>query len=188
VALSGEKRESGPRCPVPTEVSWGSGNEEVKEGVSGKPIISLREVAMCWCSFLILLAPLAAGGAPVDDAARKELANFQGSWKAVAIRHADGREASAVEVQSTRLLIEGNKFTLTVKDAAIVGKFTVNPAKSPRTIDVVLTAQDGTKTRILGIYLMQGDTRKSCFAAPGKKRPAEFSTEQGYVSFTWRRN
>src|SRR5262249_45853031 len=148
----------------------------------------LREVAMRWCSLLILLAPLSAGGAPLGDAAKKELEQFQGSWKAVSIQHADGRQASEDEVQNTRLVVEGNKFTLTGKDSIISGTFTINPAKTPKTIDVLLTSKDGREIKFLGIYQMQGDKRKSCFALPEKERPTQFSSDKGYFGFEWRRN
>jgi uncharacterized protein (TIGR03067 family) len=143
---------------------------------------------MRWCRLLILLAPLGTGGAPLEDAAKKELEQVQGSWKAVSIQHVDGRQASADEVQNTRLVIEGNKFTLTSKDSTIPGTFTVNPAKTPKAIDVLLTSKDGRETKFLGIYQIQGNTRKSCFALPGKERPTQFSSEEGYFGFEWRRN
>jgi uncharacterized protein (TIGR03067 family) len=143
---------------------------------------------MCWCSLLIVLAPLGAGGAPPDDAAKKELEQFQGSWKAVSILHADGSQASEDEVQNTRLVVEGNKFTLTGKDFTIFGTFTVNPTKSPKTIDVLLTSKDKREIKVLGIYQMQSDKRKSCFALPGEERPTQFSSEKGFFGFEWKRN
>jgi uncharacterized protein (TIGR03067 family) len=142
---------------------------------------------MRWCSLLILLAPLGASGGPVPDAAKKELEQFQGSWKAVAT-HADGRQATDDEVQSTRLIVEGCKFTLTIKQSSISGTFTVNPAKTPRTIDVQLTSNEGRQVKFLGIYQIQGDKRKSCFALPGKERPTSFSPAKGYFGFEWRRS
>jgi uncharacterized protein (TIGR03067 family) len=139
------------------------------------------------CGLLILLAPLAVGvGAPSEDAAKQELQRFQGAWQAVAFQHADGRQASAEEVKNTHLVIEGNRFTLTCKDYTIAGTFTIDPSKTPKTIDVLLTAKDGLETRFLGIYQIQGDTRKSCFALAGKERPTQFSSEQEYFGFEWK--
>ncbi len=144
---------------------------------------------MYWCSLLILLAPLGIGDATSsDDAAKKELQQFQGSWKAVAIQHPDGRRASEDEVQNTRLVIEGNKLTLTGSNYSISGTFSVNPTRTPKTIDVLLPAKDGGETKFLGIYQMQSDKRQSCFALSGKERPTEFSSETGYFGFEWRRN
>jgi uncharacterized protein (TIGR03067 family) len=144
---------------------------------------------MFWCSLLIVLVPQAVGrGAPSDDVAKKETQGFQGSWKAVAIQHADGHQASKDEVQNTRLVIEGNKFTLRGKNIAISGRFSVNPANTPKSIDVLLPSKEGPETEFLGIYQMQGDMRRSCFALPGKERPRQFSPEKGYIGFEWRRD
>jgi len=123
-----------------------------------------------------------------DEAAKKELKLFQGSWKAVAIRNADGTAATEADVQQTRLTVEGSAFTLTMRDLTIKGTFSVNPAKTPKYIDVLLKGDDGQETKLLGIYQVKGDIRKSCFAMPQQDRPSQFMTEKGYVSFEWKRN
>lgn len=144
---------------------------------------------MFWCSLLILLVPLGAGdGLQSEDIAKKELQRFQGSWKAVSIQRADGGQASRDELQSTRLVVKGTKFTLTGKNYTISGTFAINPARTPKTIDVLLTSKDGRETKLLGIYQIQGETRKSCFALPNKERPTQFSSEKGYIGFEWRRD
>src|SRR5262245_39894559 len=132
---------------------------------------------MCWYSLLIGLAPLGAGNGPLsEDVAKLELQRFQGSWKAVAIHHADGRPATKEELQNTRLVVEGTTFTLTIKDVTISGTFTISPTKRPKTIGVLLRSKDGRETKFLGIYQIQGETRKSCFALPEKARPTQFSS------------
>jgi uncharacterized protein (TIGR03067 family) len=67
------------------------------------------------------------------------------------------------------------------------GVFTLNPKASPRTID--LTPNDGPfkgKT-FRGIYQLEGDELKACFAFPDKERPKTFLTERGLVLEFWRR-
>jgi uncharacterized protein (TIGR03067 family) len=92
------------------------------------------------------------------------------------------------EVAATRLVVTSNKFTLINKQMNVSGTFTVDPARTPRTIDVVLTTADGPDITVLGIYKVRGDARQSCFALPGKERPTQFTTEPGYLGFTWQRN
>jgi uncharacterized protein (TIGR03067 family) len=143
---------------------------------------------MCCHALLILLAPLAVGvGAPAKDDMKKEIQRFQGAWQAVSLQYADGRQASEEEVKNTSLVVEGNKFTLTGKDFTIAGTFTIDPTKTPKAIDVVLVSKDGDKTKFLGIYELQGDARKSCFALTDKERPTQFSSEKGYFGFEWKR-
>jgi len=52
----------------------------------------------------------------------------------------------------------------------------------------VLKGDNGEETKLLGIYQVKGDIRKSCFAMPQQDRPSQFMTEKGYVSFEWKRN
>jgi uncharacterized protein (TIGR03067 family) len=142
---------------------------------------------MCWFNLLILLAPLAAGDGGQALAVKEELQQFQGHWRAVSILNPEGQRATEDEVQSTRLVVEGNKFTLTGKDFTVSGTFSINPARSPKTIDALLTSNDGKETKFLGIYEIRGDTRKSCFTVDGKPRPTGFLAEKGYFGFEWRR-
>jgi len=37
-----------------------------------------------------------------------------------------------------------------------------------------------------GVYEIKGDTRKSCFAEPGKDRPDRFRKEKGFMVLEWR--
>jgi uncharacterized protein (TIGR03067 family) len=143
---------------------------------------------MCWSYFLILLASLGTAGAPSDAAVKKELERFQGNWQAVSIQHVDGRLATEAELRVTRLVVEGNKFTLTGKDYSITGTFTIDPTRKPRTIDVMLANSKKPEEKILGIYQMKGGTRKSCFAFPGTDRPGDFqSAGKGYLRLEWKR-
>jgi uncharacterized protein (TIGR03067 family) len=141
-------------------------------------------------SLLILVAFLGTENrVRSEDTAKNDLKQFQGSRQAVAM-HSDGQASSKEEVQATRLVVEGNKFTLTGKDFAVTGTFFIESTKTPKTIDVVLASKNNrkSKTTLLGIYKIKGDKRKSCFAFPEKKRPTQFSAAKGYVGFEWKRN
>jgi uncharacterized protein (TIGR03067 family) len=143
---------------------------------------------MLWCTAVLLFTPLGPGdGVGPNDRVKEELRQFQGAWKAVSIQDADGRKGTKEEVQNTQIVIDGNKFKLTGKDYTIEGSFKINPATTPKSIDVVLTAEDGRETKFLGIYETKGKTRKSCFALQEKERPKEFSTDKGYFGFEWTR-
>jgi len=58
-------------------------------------------------------------------------------------------------------------------------KFTIDPAKNPKQIDYAMTGGPTTGKTQLGIYELEGDTVKFCFAAPGKDRPPDFTTKEG---------
>jgi len=144
---------------------------------------------MRWCLLVFLFAPLGMGAeVSPEDAVKKDLQLFQGPWKALSIQEDDGLRTSDAEIQGIRLVIEGNKFTLTDKRDILTGTFVLNPAGALKTIDVFLTLKDGGPIRLLGIYRIQGDLCKSYFALPEQERPTQFSSEKGIFGFEWRRN
>jgi uncharacterized protein (TIGR03067 family) len=58
-------------------------------------------------------------------------------------------------------------------------KFSIDPTKKPKAIDYVMTDGPTKGKTHLGIYELDGDTVKFCFAAPGKDRPTEFTAKDG---------
>lgn len=114
-----------------------------------------------------------------------DLERFQGAWAAVSMQAEDGRPAPADEVAAMRLVVNRNKFTLTGKDYKISGTFSIDPRMMPKTIDVELDDESGDK--LLGIYEIRGDVRRSCFAMPGRPRPMTFMYGvQDYLIFEWK--
>lgn len=128
-----------------------------------------------------------ATGVP-PDAAQKELQRFQGTWQAVSVRNPDGRPATPDELAHIRLIVDGNTFTLQGKEFAITGRFTIDPSRSPRAIDVTLDRKEGEPpVKLLGIYRIDGDVRKSCFAMPEQERPRDFpESPKGYLRLEWK--
>src|SRR5262249_33200073 len=68
-------------------------------------------------------------------------------------------------------------------------KYTVDPAQRPRAIDYAMTDGPTRGKTQLGIYELDGDRVKFCFAAPGKERPTDFTTKEGSgrTLRTWKR-
>jgi uncharacterized protein (TIGR03067 family) len=58
-------------------------------------------------------------------------------------------------------------------------KITLDPTKKPKTIDYTMTEGVNKGKQQLGIYELDGDTLKSCFAAPGAERPTDFTGKEG---------
>ena len=59
------------------------------------------------------------------------------------------------------------------------GTSTINPMNRPKTVDFVPTEGAGAGQTNLGIYEIEGDAQKVCFAPPGKDRPTEFASKPG---------
>jgi uncharacterized protein (TIGR03067 family) len=72
---------------------------------------------------------------------------------------------------------------------SIFGRFTLDPSKTPKTIDVLLGDAKKQEDKLLGIYQIDGELRRSCFAMPGQERPKGFSSPEtkGCLQLEWKR-
>jgi len=128
-------------------------------------------------------------GAPVPQTdAREELKKFQGTWKLKAANFM-AEEKSPEERMTAQLVVTGDRFVLTLGAETYRGTFTVDPTRRPKTIEVAFTEGEYLKGKtVLGIYETDGDTRKSCFAAPEQERPADFAAGPNRFVWTWQRD
>jgi uncharacterized protein (TIGR03067 family) len=108
----------------------------------------------------------------IDD----ELKRFEATWKFVSTEF-EGNSVPAEKFQDDRLVLKGKQSTSTVQGNTVHGVFKVDPAAMPKTIDITFTDGPGKGTSLKGIYELQGDTQKICWAAPGKPRPKEFEAK-----------
>jgi len=130
---------------------------------------------------MLLLIPavvLLVAAEEVKDAAKKELESFTGSWQATSIEH-DGKEAPTEAVKDVKLVVKGEHYTLYTAKDTIKGTHKLDPTKKPKQIDAVRTEGPQVGETLKGIYTLDSDTFKVCFAPPGKDRPTEFSTKAG---------
>jgi uncharacterized protein (TIGR03067 family) len=108
-------------------------------------------------------------------AAGKQQARLQGTWKVLKMQQ-DGRPAPADEVQKTRLVVAGDKLTVTVEGTPDeVATFTLDPSQKPAAIDIRPAKE---KKVVRGIYKFEKDQLLICFAKDGKERPKEFASSQ----------
>jgi uncharacterized protein (TIGR03067 family) len=97
-----------------------------------------------------------------------------GVWRgqrAVAPRRSRKERQAGCQSGATTITIAGKVF--------FKAKFTIDPTKKPRAIDYAMTEGPTKGKTHLGIYELDGDTVKFCFAAPGKDRPTEFTAKEG---------
>lgn len=125
---------------------------------------------------LCLVVVIAASSAPSEEAVKAELEKFQGTWQLVSAER-EGVQTPEEQVKKTRVVIKGNKHSVYFGDDAVVKEipFVLDPTKKPKT--TTDTLPDGKE--IHGIYELDGDTLRSCVAAPGKDRPTDFSAKPG---------
>ncbi len=137
---------------------------------------------------LIVLATVAlclAADAP-KDAAKTDQKELQGAWL-LASGERNGEKIPEDVVKSLKRTIDGDKYTVTRNDETVAkGTFTLDPSKKPKAIDIKL---EGMDKPVHGIYELDGDTFKMCYAAPGADRPKEFAAKagSGHTFAVWKR-
>ena len=84
------------------------------------------------------------------------------------------------------MVVEGDKFSSTVDDKhTFKGTFKLDPSKKPKAVDALVTEGEFKGKTLLGIYGLEGDTLRACYAPPGKKRPTEFASKEGSGNYLY---
>jgi uncharacterized protein (TIGR03067 family) len=126
-----------------------------------------------------------------DRGAKNDLDKLQGHWVVIAST-ADGRKTAMGKIRIERT-IEGKNYTVTIHNGddelVLGGTIKLDPTKKPRTIDATRTDGSDQGKAMLGIYELEGDTQRVCFAPVGRERPTEFSSKAGtgHVLTIWKR-
>jgi uncharacterized protein (TIGR03067 family) len=128
---------------------------------------------------LVIALLVLAGVASAQDAAKKEMAQLEGQWSMVS-GEADGMSMPKEIVKSGKRVAKDRETTITIGGQVYFkAKFSIDPTKKPKAIDYTMTEGPTTGKVHLGIYELDGDMVKFCFAAPGMDRPTEFTAKEG---------
>ena len=128
-------------------------------------------------ALLSVLFVAALSVAADDDAVKKEKDALQGKWTILSVE----RDGKPVETWKDGVrVMEGDTYTMTPKQGdSFKGKFALEPSKTPKGIDFTPSGGQNKDKTLRGIYEIDGDMLKICFAEPDKERPNEFSTKAG---------
>jgi uncharacterized protein (TIGR03067 family) len=108
-------------------------------------------------------------------AIQAELKKFEDTWRFVSIE-VEGESIPEDRFTEDRLVLKGRQFTSKVQGNTNHGVFKVDPTAKPKTIDLTFTDGPGKDQTQKGIYELEGDTQKICFALPGRPRPTDYIT------------
>jgi uncharacterized protein (TIGR03067 family) len=124
---------------------------------------------------LLLAVPLIGVEPAASEANKKELDKLQGVWRLQA-RQDEGRDDKPRELGSMTVTITGNKFKSVEDGETTEGSLAIDAGKKPAAVDMVPSR--GKEEKLLGIYQLEGDILKVCYARPGADRPTEFATKE----------
>jgi uncharacterized protein (TIGR03067 family) len=128
-------------------------------------------------SLVVILVFAFTAGA--DDAVKKEMAQLEGEWSMVS-GEANGAAMPDASVKTGKRVAKDGETTITIGGKVYLkANFTIDPTKKPKTIDYTMTEGPTKGKTHLGIYEIDGDTVKFCFAAPGGDRPTDFTAKEG---------
>ena len=114
-----------------------------------------------------------------SEAAKKDLAQLQGEWFMVS-GSAEGQPMPDELRKQMKRVCTGDEATVTISGQVYIkAKITVDPSKTPKTIDYQMTGGFTKGKTQLGIYELDGDTFKSCFGKAGAERPTDFTSKPG---------
>ena len=114
---------------------------------------------------------------PEDSATKKDLEGLQGTWSLLSVME-DGKSLAEDKVKHTTIVIKDDTFRFPhlAEDATSkAGTIKRDATKKPKQMDTVSTE----KEVMLGIYELEGDGYRVCFALVGKPRPSEFTSKSG---------
>ena len=146
----------------------------------------MKKIRSAWLVGFVTVGILSALAGD-DSAVKKDMAQLQGEWSNISIER-DGQ--SFPGGKDSKRVAKGNETTVTINGQLFMkAKFTLDPSKQPKAIDYEVTGGPYTGKRQLGIYELEGDTVKFCFAIPGKDRPTEFQSrpDDGRTVSVWKR-
>jgi uncharacterized protein (TIGR03067 family) len=113
------------------------------------------------------------------DAAKGDQGKLQGEWKMVS-GMADGQAMPEEMLGTAKRVCKDDETTVMIGEQLLMkAKFTLDPSKTPKTIDYDMIDGFTKGQKQLGIYEFDGQTVRFAFAAPGEQRPADFSSKAG---------
>jgi uncharacterized protein (TIGR03067 family) len=117
-----------------------------------------------------------------EEASRKELLHWQGTWRFHSLEGA--KKGPGPDLENRTFFVGGNLFLVREGDKIVqAGTLRVAPGKTPRAVDAEVAKGPFTGNRMLGIYELKGDTLKVCFDPEGDARPKTFAARSDSDQF-----
>lgn len=146
----------------------------------------VRPIPILLITSLLLagFGPAPASGDPAGNDFTKELKALAGTWRPVSAEN-NGFKASQADLQGIRWIRDPDgKWEMRRGGKTVVGWTVkkIDATKTPRAIDIEVATGEHKGVVYLGIYELDGDTLRICFALPDRPvRPTGFAAGKGSV-------
>jgi len=138
----------------------------------------------------LVVGALLAADVSENEANTKDVQQLQGTWQLTAGEY-DGKRYSELQVKQSQIVFDGNRYSVPASDVGFsqTGTIKIDATTKPKRLEFSPAQDPDMGKTFLGIYELEGDTYKVCFALPGKERPKEFVSEpfSGYTLHIWKR-
>ena len=104
--------------------------------------------------------------------------DLDGDWTGVSA-FSDGDDLGKPPGGRFVLTVKGDAITIQIGDETHTGKAKIDPAKTPKVIDMVPDDGPEKGKTVPGVYEIKGDELRICTAEPDKDRPTEVSSKKG---------
>jgi uncharacterized protein (TIGR03067 family) len=132
-----------------------------------------------WIGSLLLISFFGSFARGDAAAERREI---EGTWLPVSAELAGEKYPEEV-LKTMKLVLKGEKYTVEVGGQSDEGTITLDPAQSPKAMDIKGTKGPNEGKTFLVIYELKGDEMRVCYDLSGKSRPSEFATKAGTQLF-----
>jgi len=124
------------------------------------------------------------------DVAKDDLEKMKGDWTLVSTE-TNGKKRTPADFKEFSRKVTGETYEVTIENEEGVQSIGIkitklDPANSPKSIDVEQTEGPAKGKTFRGIYKFVDDTQVICLAAPDNDRPTKFDSKEGTVT-VWKR-
>ena len=128
-------------------------------------------------SSILAVGVLAAAGE--DEAIQKDRKQITGTWRVSPLRKTAKNDLPTTRKNQDDLQSDGKYMVQREGKTVVAGSTKIDPTKKPKQSEGTYTEGELKGMTVLGIYEIDGDNMRGCFALPGKDRPTEFSSKPG---------
>lgn len=139
---------------------------------------------------LLIAGALVAVDAREENAAQADLKRFEGSWSLVSLE-VNAEPVAMDNLKQAKLTFTGERYSLKLDGGQLEMTIKVDPAKSPKALDLTLVEGPDKGKTYRAIYAFEKDSLKICRnIEPEKDRPAKFLTrkDSGLLLAVWKRD